>query len=304
MRRGLGVCAARMRPASRAIAHAGAVVHGPRAEVPRVEVRADQHDLAGPLAAGHLADHVGALGVGQGVGGERQVHAHRLPLGEDAVERLRVGDRERRGGDLVLVLGLGAGVRQAVVVRADRAQEHGHRAELRGLPGAVVAVAHGLAVAGTVARPAHLGIEEDDLPAHRVGAELPQLLDVRGLDDVGVDPACRRGNAASERRDGQRHRHGRDDGRVAVAALPVRDVHLLCAHVGEAEPVHRALRPGHGGAVPRGPGHARADLVAKRPDDGVRVRRREGVALDGNGRVGGQERRGQREEERAHGSRA
>ena len=52
------------------------VVDRAGAEVPRVEVRAEQDDLLRPLAAGDLADDVGRLGVRQRPAPEREAHAH------------------------------------------------------------------------------------------------------------------------------------------------------------------------------------------------------------------------------------
>ena len=61
VRRGRRPSAWICRATSRIKCHVAAVVEGAGAEVPRVEVRADDHDLVGLLAAADLADHVGAL---------------------------------------------------------------------------------------------------------------------------------------------------------------------------------------------------------------------------------------------------
>ena len=127
----------------------------PGAQIPGVEVRADQDNLAGLVAPGHLAHHVGAVGVGQQPGREQQVHARGPVLLEHAVQRLGVRDRERRGRDLVVVLALAAGVGHAIVIGADRPDEQRHGAHRLCRARAGRPRRDGLAVAAAVAGATH-----------------------------------------------------------------------------------------------------------------------------------------------------
>ena len=97
-------------------------------------MRAEEDDLAGPLAAWNLPDDVGGLGVRIVVTGQRETDADRLLLLDEPLEELRVGHRQGGRGNLRdsrLVFGA-ARVRRPVVIRSDRADQDADGAELCG----------------------------------------------------------------------------------------------------------------------------------------------------------------------------
>jgi hypothetical protein len=117
--------------------HAGTVIDRAGAEVPGVEVAADEDDLVRPFAAADLRDHVRRFDIRQRAWREHEMHAHALPFLQEPIDEHRVFRRHRRRGDLrkLRIVVKRAGVRRAQRRRADRANERGHGAEFRGSAG-------------------------------------------------------------------------------------------------------------------------------------------------------------------------
>ena len=119
------------------------------ADVPRVDVAAEQHDLLRPLAAANLADDVGRLDVGFEV---------RLPSSSRTrTRRPRAISRAIRSASSTAMAAAGIGVRPGPYctlpvcgvrspVGPDRSNEHGDRAELRRRTRAAGAIGHRVAV--------------------------------------------------------------------------------------------------------------------------------------------------------------
>ena len=147
---------------------AGAVVLRPFADVPRIDVRADDDDLVGQLAAAQLGEHIEGWRVGARAVFQNQVHRDRAARGE-AGQQLGVLDGQRGGRDLrsgpVVHL---PGVRRAEAGRRQRANERRDRAQRRRPRRPLDPVGDRLSVAGGCVSRAREGVvEEDDLPADR-----------------------------------------------------------------------------------------------------------------------------------------
>src|SRR5262249_42930820 len=141
------------------------------------EVRAEDDDLVRTLAPGNLADDVRRLAVRTPAAVEREADAHGPAPREEVREHVGVGDRERGRGDLrgaVPVVEV-AGVGKAVVVGADRTDEHADGADRGRARRPLGAVYDGLAVAGAVLRTLGPDVVEDDAAADRVPLRLELL---------------------------------------------------------------------------------------------------------------------------------
>ena len=119
------------------------------------------------------------------------------PRREDALQLLGVGDGERAGRDRPDALGEGldAGMRVAVIIGADRADDDADRALAAGDGRAAPARRAERAVAGAVLVGLHIVGDEDDPAAHRRIRRRLQRLDAVEMDDLGLDaalPASRR----------------------------------------------------------------------------------------------------------------
>ena len=106
-----------------------AVVARAGADVPRIEVSADDHDFVGPLAAAKLADDVRGQRFGLEVRFHLQAHDDVAALGE-ALQAIGVLGGDRRRGNVRRVWGVlqAARVREAEPVGSDGAHQHRHRA--------------------------------------------------------------------------------------------------------------------------------------------------------------------------------
>ena len=218
------------RAASMTIPQPARVVERAGTEVPGVQVRAEQHDLLGRLAARDLPDHVGRLRVGQRAAGQREAHAHR-PAPRQPRQQAGVGRRERGGGDRrdVLLVVRPTGVRQAAVVGADRAHQEPDRAELRERRGRSVGThASGRAVARAVGRARRLPVDEGDLAADRVPLR-GELLERLDPDDLALEAPLRCGDRC------RRGPSARDSGTMARSPRPSR--------FPAARPSRRLFRP-------------------------------------------------------------
>jgi hypothetical protein len=225
---------------------AAAVIGAAVADVPGVDVAADDDDLVGQLAAADLCDRVAADGVGQQPGAERELHGDLLAAGDEAGEQLGVLERQRGRGELRHALGVaqGAGVRRAQARGGDRADQHRLRADPGRLHDPDRADRHGGAVAGLlvlVIEGRHRLIDHHDLAAQRLapGGDLRERLDHRDLAAQGAPGADR----AAEAEDHQRSLDRPDHPRTLGAAHPVRHHHLLAARPGQPVLAHRRDRP-------------------------------------------------------------
>src|SRR5690606_30543246 len=95
--------------------NAGAVVNGTGAQVPGIQVAADQYHLARVLAAGDFGDDVLAGVFTALTGAEVQLDRDRLAFGQHVFEDVGIGVRERGAGNLPEgdVIAEHAGVRRA-----------------------------------------------------------------------------------------------------------------------------------------------------------------------------------------------
>ena len=112
------------------------------------------------FAAFQVADHIVADGIGQGLRGEEESHAH-CPLRGERRDQVGVFCRHRGGGNLgrvLRVIGL-AGVRKPICGSADRPDDRGGGAEACGSAGPVGAVLHCLSIG--FAAPALVGHQLD-----------------------------------------------------------------------------------------------------------------------------------------------
>ena len=103
---------------------AAAIVGRSGADVPGVEVAADDDDFVRQLAAAELADHVGRVGVGQEVRLHRRASGARRAAIAHALQPRGILGRHRGGGNLRLPVGVGAARRCAACEgRRDRPRE-------------------------------------------------------------------------------------------------------------------------------------------------------------------------------------
>ena len=107
----------------------GAVVDCPGAEIPTVEMPAHEKYRSFGVAPRHFGNDIARI-AWTDRGNQRQAHGHRLAALQDALELFGVRDRERRGRDGrdSVLERLPAGVRIAVMVGTDRADDNRQRA--------------------------------------------------------------------------------------------------------------------------------------------------------------------------------
>ena len=173
------------------------------AQIPAVEMPADQDDARRGIAAGHFGDDVArfaASPIWRGV--STQLQPHRLAALQHALELLGVGQRQRGGGDRLHAVGQvgAAGVRVAVMIGADRA-DHDRRRALASprSPGPTRRAApNGRSYdPSCVAR--HRVADEGDLALQAAVGRGLQIGERREIDDLGRQPRGRRRARIAER---------------------------------------------------------------------------------------------------------
>jgi hypothetical protein len=112
-----------------------AIVSRAGANVPGIEVAADDDDLVRPLAPAHFRDDVRRLDVGVHGGIHRQAETHSLAPRGHACQTRRVFPRNRRRRDPrhTVAIDQHAGVRRAKAFRPNRSNERRDRAGRRRL---------------------------------------------------------------------------------------------------------------------------------------------------------------------------
>jgi hypothetical protein len=254
------------------------VVDRPRSQVPRIEMRAEQDDLVGPLRPADLPDDVRAGHVRLGAASEGETHRDRPRAGQP-LEQVRVGRGERGGGERRPVVELHhPGVGQPGARRADAPDQDGRRPELPRLDRSPEPDRDRLSVARSVARPLHPLGEEHDPAADGLRRKRRQALDVLRRDDGRLDSRLGRRAAPSEGRHDELLPDGGDDFRRFRAALPSRLHEGFLVDVRETEARELRDRPAarRGGALRAG--KTRADAVGQRHRDvGGAATAREGI---------------------------
>jgi len=151
-------------------------------------------------------------------------------------------------------------MRQPVVRRAHRADQHSDGALPRRLHDTLAADADHGAVSRAVIRPLHPGRVENDLPRHRF---LGKSLDRGQRSDLedGTLEAPRRGRRTSTQsgEDDRLRVWGEDLARFH-ASFPVRNLDRFGAHVGESQPAHLLAAPAHGRGFARAARRSRPDF--------------------------------------------
>jgi hypothetical protein len=218
---------------------------GARAEVPAVEMSAEEDDLSRQLSACDLADHVGRRHPSQIPAIEAEGDAEVLLLLEQRAEDIGVRSADRRRGDLRgggLVL-QHPGMGMAVLAEGQRTDENGRGAAAGRRRGPGHPLVGGAAVSREgVGQPAvHGPVEEDDLPFERPAGNV-QFVEGHDLDHRRGDPAVGRSHAPAEgadrEGDAQAPPRRRDVRRGDVAADPTADLDGLGVDVGETHLLH------------------------------------------------------------------
>ena len=230
-----------------------AVVHRALTDIPRVDVAAEHDDLVWMLASAHLGHDVARVRIGEHVRLHRERHANGLTAILDAMQHVRILERDRGRRHVVRLGGRvavahRARVRCAQRVRRHRAHERRNRAVRRRRICAGEAIDHGLAVCveGRLVR-IEVVVEEHDLSL-RLRRVRVQIREVVHHQNIGRDPARWGADAAAEAEHVERAAMRREQHRGFAAAHPVRHHHRLAVHVVEAvllhlreDPVDRAL---------------------------------------------------------------
>lgn len=230
-------------------------------------MRSQQHDLVRLAAAPDLADHVGRLRLRPVSASQREADADRLSQPDQPLEHLGVGNGERRRRDL---RDLGQKVhrprvRQPVVIRADRPDEHSGRAEPRRPRGPFRAHIHRVPVPARLGRPLHPLVEENDLPRHGRRPLRVQLFERRHLHDLRLEPSLRRRRAPAKRRQDQLLPNRRRHLTRLHPALPRRHHDLLRMHIGESLRLQSSQRPGDSHRILRRSRKPRPHLIRQPP---------------------------------------
>src|SRR6185295_6771987 len=172
---------------------AATIVGGAGADVPRIQVAADDDDLLGPLASADLADDVRRRRVGLEVRLHLQPDDDAAAAIGHALQAIGVLGADRRGGNLRRVAGVaeGAGVRRPQSARTDRAHQYRDGAVARGARRPHRSEADGLAVAG------ERDVEQDDAPARRRRSRI-ELLEAADDEHLALHAVARRADAVAE----------------------------------------------------------------------------------------------------------
>ena len=208
---------------------AGAVVDRAGAEIPGIEMAADHDDFVGQFAPADFADDVvgGLLAVQTGI--DVQADLHRLAAAKHVRQQVGVGIRQRRRRNLLPAIGIThhAGMRHAVRIGADRADDHGDRALLRGFVGAAAACGDSRSVAMAVLETLHAVADVGDLAFQAAFRCRLQRIERGEFDDFGIERFAAGANAAAQRGDDQALRIRAENFGAFVAAAPHRIGHRL-----------------------------------------------------------------------------
>jgi hypothetical protein len=153
-------------------------------------VRAEQHDLLRAVRARNLADHIGGAFGGQVARRRPESQPHGFAGSTElAFERIGVGvgDRECRYARRIGRVTQTAGVREAQVARAHRADHDADRAEFGSRGRAERAHAHGAGIARAIASAVHAQVEKDDLSLRRIRGQGGERIEVLDQDGFGFE---------------------------------------------------------------------------------------------------------------------
>ena len=249
--------------------HAGAVVQRALAQVPAVEMGADEHDLVREVGARHFADHVVRGGVDIALRLQVQLQTQRLALCVQSGHGVGVGHRHGKGRDArhADFIAHGAGVGDALASGggrgADGADGQRQCTAPGGFHGAAPARADRSAIAPPVARAFGFLVDEDDAAARALGAVGLERVEVGIPGHVGFDATLGRSHAVAQ---GQHHQwllHGRQQPRRCWPAHPSPHRHAFGANLGQTQLFHGFLRPGGSLRIGRRTRRPRANLVAQ-----------------------------------------
>ena len=270
---------------------------------------ADDDEFVGLFAADQIADDVEGASFTDQSDVKHELQLDRLAERDEAIELIGIWIAEGRGGhprlhdeaavgqclralahvwvecDLPHVHAA-TGVRKAVAVGTDGADQHCGRALASGEFGALAAYRDDLAVAAAITSALHRLRHEHDLAAHRCVRCSLEFVQRRETHDLGLDAALRRAGRKAECQQRQFLRGRRQHLGAFRPPAPHRKHHRFQRHPVEAERLEPRFGPAHGARVRFGARHARADLGGQGFDDGVRAAALEGVVaqLRGGGK--------------------
>ena len=220
---------------------AGAIVEHALAQIPAVQMPAEHHHFL-RNRAGNFGGDVGGL-AGLAAWRGHQLHLHRASgtaprqqfgIGQSQCQRRDRGGARREHG--------AAGVRIAVIICAQAADQHGGSALLRaqGRRSAAHGAVH--AIAAAILRDAHAVIDENDAAFHSgvgCGAERGEIAETG---DGRGDAARWRGPRGAER--GERQLViAAHDGRAGLPTFPYGERKRLLADIHQPQLLHFGLRP-------------------------------------------------------------
>ena len=185
---------------------------------------ADEQDGGLGVASRHLGDDVARSGAFGFLADQGQVHGDGLAALEDSDQLLGVRNAQRAGGDRggpVREI-LHAGVRVAVVIGADRADDDRQGALLGRDRRALPPRRAELAVTRPVLRRHHVMVDEDDLASDSAIGSGAQRIDAVEMDDLAGYSVWSGRTAVAKRGDDEFLREGRDDLGAFGAASPHR----------------------------------------------------------------------------------
>jgi hypothetical protein len=231
------------------------VVDRSGAEIPAVEMAADEDHARFGVGPRNLRDDVAGRLVAEEARGQGQVHHHLLLALQDALEVLGVGDAEGGRGDGLHIAPVGeSGMGVAVIVGAERADDDGGRALLSRDRGRRAPHRPVIAIARPVLIGLHRVADEDDPAAHRLGRSRFQLVDAVEADHFGGEPLRYGGAASAQGGEDEPLRERRDDlGRLG-ASYPGRHRRHLDMDVPETKRPELAHRPRPGPGLGLGSG--------------------------------------------------
>src|SRR5690348_4022107 len=198
---------------------AGAIVLRAGADIPGIDVAADDDNFFRLLAADDFADDVRRIGIGESAGFHFEVNGDGVGRVGQSLDESGVFDGDGGGGDFGIRFGIleRAGVRRLQADGSDRANEHGDRSETGGARGTGVAIDDGASVA-LIRR-----VVENDFSLDGGAAFALELVEVGDGDDFGGDSFFGSSDAAAESEDGERLDDWLDERGAFVAADPMRD---------------------------------------------------------------------------------
>ena len=203
-----------------------AVVHRPLANIPRVDVAADDDDLLRLLRSGNLRNDVVRNAVGQSACLHLEPHAERLAAGLHPREHVGVLQRERGVRDFLYAIGVrhSAGVRRLHRKRPNRPNQARHRPGPRRVNCPLRADDHRLAILG------ERHVEEDDFSLGLSGTIL-EIVKPGDHQHVRHNAFGRRADAAAQAEHRQLAAAWRKQLDRLAATNPARDGNFLSPNV-------------------------------------------------------------------------